>query len=93
MHVAANDGDLDHEPYEESRHTRVEVVGNFGEIAARNDANSGGQPLEEEAKEVGRKKDPQQFVLGNGPRLEIAFDVARVQIGDAHQEARPGEGP
>jgi len=29
----------------------------------------------------------------SSPRLEIGLDVPRVQIGDAHQEARSSEGP
>ncbi|GER30943.1 D-3-phosphoglycerate dehydrogenase, partial [Striga asiatica] len=30
---------------------------------------------------------------GDGPRLEIPLEVPRIQEGDAHQEARPGEQP
>ena len=30
---------------------------------------------------------------GFSPRLEVRLNVAGVQVGDAHQEARPAEGP
>lgn len=29
----------------------------------------------------------------DGPRLQVRLDVARVQVGDTHQKARPGESP
>lgn len=93
LHVRADDRHLGHDPKEDARQSGVATVAQLRQVLPRDDAQSGGENLHQQAEDGGGEQHPQQLVVGHHARLQVRLNVARVEVGDGHQEAGPGEGP
>ncbi len=89
--VAGGDGQLAEDPERERDGLRVVVAARLGEVAAGDDAELGGEPLEEHRHQVGDENDAEQRVPERGAAGQVRRPVARVHVADGHQVARPGE--
>ena len=59
------------------------------QVTTRVDPDPDGQPLHHQAQDGGPEEKPEEFELGHRSGLQVGVDVARVQVGDRHQESGP----
>ena len=59
------------------------------QVTTRVDPDPDGQPLHHQAQDGGPEEEPEEFELGHRSGLQVGVDVARVQVGDRHQESGP----
>ncbi len=63
------------------------------QMLSSDNTQSSRQSLHEQTQQRRPHENPQQLVFGNGSRLQVCFDVSRVQVRDRHQPAGPSERP
>jgi hypothetical protein len=82
---------LAHHPEREPHGARVVVAARLREVAPGDDAELGGEPLEQDRHQVRHEDHAQQRVAEARPAGQIGRPVARVHVADRHQVPGPGE--
>ena len=68
------------------------IAAHFREILAGDDAELGGQALEQHRDDVGEQHDPEQAVAVFRAGLDVGGEIARVHIGDRGDDRGTGKG-
>ena len=88
--VGRHGGDLAHPPHAEHHRLRKLLAAQFGQVASGDDAELGGERLEQHGDEVGGQHHPEQLVAVAGAGLDVGREISRIDIGDRgdHRRAR-----
>ena len=90
--VAGGDGDLADHPEEPDDGRRIVVAAGLREVAAGDDAELGGEPLQQHRHQVREEHDGEERVAEGRAAGEVGGPVAGVHVADGHEVAGPGEG-
>jgi hypothetical protein len=84
-------GDLADRPHDPDHRPGKIVSAELGEILAGDDAEPGGERLEEHGDDICQKHDPEQRIGITRPRLDVRRVIAGVHVGHRGDDRRPGE--
>ena len=90
--IAGGDRDLAQHPQKNRDRARVVIAAGLREIAAGDDAELRGEPLQQNRHQIGEQDHAEQRVAEPRAAGEIGGPVARVHVADRDQVARTGEG-
>ena len=90
--VGRHGGNLADPPHRQHHRTRKMVAAHFREVLAGDDAELGGQALEQHRDDVGEQHDPEQAVAVFRAGLDVGGEITRVHIGDRGDDRRAGKG-
>src|SRR5579859_827295 len=90
--VASGDGDFADDPKKDGGEARVSLATGLGEIAAGDDAELGGERLQEHCHEIAEKNDAEERVAELRAALKVGGPIARVHITDGDEVTGAGEG-
>ena len=89
--IGGHGGDLAHHPHGHDHRFGKMVAAHFREVAPGDNAELGGERLEQHGDQVGDQHDPQQAVTVFGAGLDVGGEIARVHVGDGSDDRGAGE--
>ena len=90
--IGRHGGNLADHPHRQHHRTRKMIAAHFREVLAGDDAELGGQALEQHRDDVGEQHDPEQAVAVFRAGLDVGGEIARVHIGDRGDDRGTGKG-
>ena len=89
--IGRHGGNLADRPHRQHHRTRKMIAAHFRKVLAGDDAELGGQALEQHGDDVGEQHDPEQAIAVFGAGLDVGGEIARVHIGDRGDDRRAGK--
>ena len=89
--VGRHRGDLADDPHGQHQRAREMRAAEFRQAVIGDDADLGGQRLEQHRQNVGEHDDPQQQIAELRAALDVGREIARIDIGDRGDDRRPRE--
>ena len=80
--IGRHGGNLADHPHRQHHRTRKMIAAHFRKVLAGDDAELGGQALEQHGDDVGEQHDPEQAIAVFRAGLDVGGEIARVHIGD-----------
>ena len=90
--VAGRDGDLAQHPQRERHGLRIVIAAGLRQVAPGDDAQLGGEPLQQDRHQVGDEDDAEERVPELRPARQVGGPVAGVHVAHRDQIARAGKG-
>ena len=90
--IGRHGGNLADHPHRQHHRTRKMIAAHFREVLAGDDAELGGQALEQHRDDVGEQHDPEQAIAVFRAGLDVGGEIARVHIGDRGDDRGTGKG-